>query len=229
MPNDLAIAIAVAIALSFLIAIIEIKQKSDADLLTCVSGFFLVYFIILSFGNSLTTLVASASLTDFLPAGNGDVSDGAKSMISPAAASVTVNNPAEKSALILPGPRWLWYASVGVFGFEVILKNLNVTMFGKGVLTINDWIQKAQNITVSEANKSHSIKSNAKVTSLANALRNKLSDTDLKTYAVAAIGDTEVQQLVQSTSATGGDEKLALGLAIASDDADNARAIIDAS
>ncbi len=31
----------------------------------------------------------------------------------------------------------------GVFGFETVLKNTNITMFDKGVLTIQTWIEKA--------------------------------------------------------------------------------------
>ena len=176
MPSDLSIAILLAIALSLLIAIIEIKLNSDADLLTCVSGFFLIYFLILGFGNSLTTLIASTSLTDYLPVENGGIADGANSLVSPGGAeSLTNTNPAEKSALILPGPRWLWYAFVGVFGFEVILKNMNLTLFGKGVLTINDWIQKARDVTVAGAIKSQTTKNVAHLNNLANTLRMSLA------------------------------------------------------
>ncbi len=31
----------------------------------------------------------------------------------------------------------------GVFGFETVLKNTNITMFDKGVLTIQTWVEKA--------------------------------------------------------------------------------------
>jgi hypothetical protein len=38
---------------------------------------------------------------------------------------------------------WLFSAFFGVFAFETILKNTNVTVLDKGVLTIQDWIKKA--------------------------------------------------------------------------------------
>jgi hypothetical protein len=40
---------------------------------------------------------------------------------------------------------WFWFFAVffGVFAFEAILKNTNITLLDKGVLTIQDWIKKA--------------------------------------------------------------------------------------
>jgi hypothetical protein len=39
----------------------------------------------------------------------------------------------------------------GVFGFETVLKNTNVTMFDRGVLTIQNWIEKALNAAAGAA------------------------------------------------------------------------------
>jgi hypothetical protein len=39
----------------------------------------------------------------------------------------------------------------GVFGFETILKNTNITMFDKGVLTIQDWITRSLNAAAGAA------------------------------------------------------------------------------
>jgi hypothetical protein len=46
------------------------------------------------------------------------------------------------------GPAWFWVSFLGVFGFEAIVKNINITMFKTGVLTINDWIDKAMGSAV---------------------------------------------------------------------------------
>lgn len=230
MSGDLSIAIYLAIGLSLLIAFIEVKRRSDADLLACVSGFFCVYFLILAFGNSLTTLIASTSLTEFLPnEGLGDPDSAAPTSSSEASESMPDPKPMDERTLTLAGPPWLWYAFVGVFGFEVILKNMNVTMFGKGVLTINDWIEKARDVTVAGSIKSQAAKNVAEVSKLANALRDKLNDKELIAHAVNSIGHVEVEQLKERTAKTGGDENLALALAIVRHDVNNAKGIIKAA
>jgi len=38
---------------------------------------------------------------------------------------------------------WFFAAFFGVFAFETVLKNTNVTVLDKGVLTIQDWMKKA--------------------------------------------------------------------------------------
>lgn len=46
---------------------------------------------------------------------------------------------------------WFWFAFVGVFGFEVLLQNINLTFADKGVLTISDWINEARDPAVAAA------------------------------------------------------------------------------
>lgn len=48
-------------------------------------------------------------------------------------------------------PPWFWYVFIGVFGFEAILKRVNLTFSGIGVLSINDWITKARDSAVADA------------------------------------------------------------------------------
>ena len=41
-------------------------------------------------------------------------------------------------------------AFIGVFAFQGVLGNTNITVFGKGVLTIEDWITKAKNAAIAK-------------------------------------------------------------------------------
>ena len=43
-------------------------------------------------------------------------------------------------------------AFLGVFAFHGILSHTNITMFGKGALTFEDWLAKARANTVAQAN-----------------------------------------------------------------------------
>lgn len=49
----------------------------------------------------------------------------------------------------LPGSPFIWYSFIGVFGFEALIQKINVTIFDKGVLSINDWITMAKASAVS--------------------------------------------------------------------------------
>ena len=216
MLSDLYRAIILAFVLSFILATIEVKRESKADLLPCMSGlFFFFYFFILAFGNSLTTLIASTFLAEYLPKEGLGISNSA--------------NSANLPNLTLYGPPWIWYAFFGVFGFQGILKNMNVTMFDKGVLTINDWIRKALDLTVADAIESQAKKNTVEFQKLASNLRDKLNEEDLNTYAIHAIGHDEVDELKQKMAQGEGDIKLALALAIVNHDVDNAIAIVKAS
>lgn len=75
-----------------------------------------------------------------------------------------------------------FYAFFGVFAFEGVLGNTNVTIFDRGVLTIQDWIAKARDPAIARA-----ISNNVRlITNSANrsaqGLRQKLSEPELNTY-----------------------------------------------
>lgn len=61
-------AIGIAVAASFLLALIEVPNKSRTSLYSCLVAQAAFYWLVLSFGNVVTTLLASLSVTK-LPAG----------------------------------------------------------------------------------------------------------------------------------------------------------------
>lgn len=116
---DFAWAISIAIGLSLLIAFIEIPSQSKSQIRACFVAPSFIYWVVLSFGNGITTLLASLAV---------------------------VKLPASLAPYYS-----LFMAFFGVFGFETVLKNTNITMFDKGVLTIQNWIEKAANAAVAAA------------------------------------------------------------------------------
>jgi hypothetical protein len=105
-------AICIAIAASLFIALIEISSKAKTTKLrACLVGPSFFYWAVLSFGNTVTTLLASVAVVK-LPTSLSDF-------------------------------YFLLSPFFGIFAFETVLKNTNITMFDKGVLTIQNWIDKA--------------------------------------------------------------------------------------
>jgi len=173
--SDLLSAFAVAVALSVLIALIEVPVRSKAGLRACLSGTFVFYCLVLSFGNVITTLLASLAVVD-LPS-------------------------------TLSQYYFMLSAFFGVFGFETILKNTNITMFDRGVLTIQTWIEKALNAAAAAAIQKQEDTNEEERSQLITRLM-KLSDQEINTRILHKLGTPAVPQLEQAAKASSADIKL---------------------
>lgn len=170
-PEHLVWAIVIAIALSSVLAAIEIASESKKPLRSClvVQSFF--YFCLLTFGNVVTTLMATVLVTRMDPG--------------------------------LKPYYFIFAAFIGVFAFETILKNTNVTVLDKGVLTIQEWINKA--LTAAAA---ATIVRDIQRTDIANGkLAKRLSaipEIDLNTFVVLklAAGSTNIVQQLDTMAMT---------------------------
>jgi hypothetical protein len=111
-------------------------------------------------------------------------------------------------------PAWFWYAFLGVFGFEAILKNLNLTFADIGVLSINDWITKARDVAVAdviEVDVIHKLQ-------MANALAAKLKAlpvNELNAHVSNILGNGQVTVLDAAASTEAADPQLMKALALA--------------
>lgn len=111
-------------------------------------------------------------------------------------------------------PAWFWYAFFGVFGFEAILKNLNLTFAEIGVLSINDWITKAKDAAVAdviEADVMYQLQ-------MANALAAKLKELpvdELNTHVIHILGNGQVGVLDAAANSESADPQLMKALALA--------------
>ena len=127
----------------------------------------------------------------------------------------------------LPGPNWFWYGFVGVFGFEALLQNINVTMFGKGVLSINLWISKARDNAVAAAIRSNTVRKTPRAHWLANRLT-AIPMQQLNAYVVQGLSDERLAELDRTAQQTGADPALIKALALAHEVPDEAEAVVRA-
>jgi len=98
-------------------------------------------------------------------------------------------------------------AFFGVFGFETILKNTNITMFDRGVLTIQNWIEKALNAAAAAAiDQQENLKREAE-TRLVDKLM-ELPEVELNTRILHKLGPETVSKLEAAAKASSADSKL---------------------
>ena len=94
----------------------------------------------------------------------------------------------------------------GVFAFEAILKNTNITMFDKGVLTIQNWIEKALSSAAAAAiDQEENFKQDEE--SLLVEKFMKLQETEINTRVLQKMGAGAVQKLEAAAKGSSADPK----------------------
>jgi hypothetical protein len=201
---ELLYACGLALAFTVVIAVIELVSKSKSRVpIGLVSSEFLVYLMILIVGNIATTMAASGVGVTL-----------ATAEAEPGGADVEPAESRIDSERSIPGPMWFWYAFVGVFGFEVVLQNLNITFASRGVLTISDWISKARDQAVAEAIKRQTDAIAATAQRLASRLQT-LPAADLNAHVLQLLGAQRLQEIETAAQQSGANASLAKGLALA--------------
>lgn len=122
-------------------------------------------------------------------------------------------------------PSWFWYAFIGVFGFEAILKNVNLTFSGIGVLSVNDWITKARDVATADVIEADVLRKEKEANVLASQLK-QLSIAELNAHVNQILGGNQVNELDQQAVACSADPKLVKALALAKGNYSAARAIL---
>jgi hypothetical protein len=97
----------------------------------------------------------------------------------------------------------LMAAFAGVFAFEGVLSNTNVTVFGKGVLTIDDWIEKARSSAVEFAVERHARGLQDAVLKAAEALRG-LPEDQLNAHLLRVLGTPDKLAEIETMAAKSG-------------------------
>jgi hypothetical protein len=117
-------------------------------------------------------------------------------------------------------------AFAGVFAFQGVLSNTNVSFFGKGVLTIDDWIDKARTASVEAALTRHARNERDTIMRMATALQ-ALDDDQLNTHLLNSGGATIVIANIEArATSSGANVKLYKALILATEFPDHARAIV---
>jgi hypothetical protein len=120
---------------------------------------------------------------------------------------------------------WFWYAFLGVFGFEVLLQNINVTFLNRGLLSISDWISKARDSTVAAALSAEANSGSKRAQLLANRLQN-LDDADLNAQVLNLLGQSRLDELTRTANDMSANPKLTKALALAYEKYDKAKDIV---
>lgn len=201
---EISIAILITILLSSLIGFIEVKNNSDSDWKSCLTTSFFIYLTILSIGNTATTLTAFSILSK---SSNNNVENNS---------DTTKNNSRENNSLEL---LWFWSAFTGVFGFEIMLKNINLTFSDKGVLSINDWINKALDSAVATA-VAKSVNSNIQTSTILVGKLRQLNENELNAYVVQFLGRERLTELENNNPENNIDLILIKALAITNETSD---------
>jgi hypothetical protein len=183
-PEHLAWAIVIAIALSFVLAAIEISNESKKPLRSCLVFQSFFYCCLLTFGNVVTTLIATVLVTKMDPD--------------------------------LKPYYFIFAAFTGVFAFETILKNTNVTVLDKGVLTIQVWINKALTAAAAAAIERDIQRTNIENGKLAKRL-SAIPEIDLNTFVALKLSGGSpsiVKQLDNAATTNNADRRLYKAYAI---------------
>ena len=177
-PNSAILLSAVlSLLLTFIQITVDAKTNNIRGILTLS---FIFYSLIMIFGNTITTLASASIIDNFFSESSGN----------------------EEKEITLSGPAWIWYSTLGVFGFEAIIQKINITFFDQGVLSINDWLTKAKksataatlvkivDLEIQDAQK------------LALQLTQKKDSASIHTFASIKLGTNEYQNLVSTVGNT---------------------------
>ena len=167
---EIAAAIGIAITVSLFIALIEIPRKArTTKFRACLVGPSFFYWVVLSFGNTITTLLASVAV---------------------------VKMPASLSNYY-----FLMAPFFGVFAFETVLKNTNITMFDQGVLTIQNWIDKGLDAAAAAAiDRQETIKQEEETRLVAKLMER--TEKDINTRILNKMGAGKVETLDAAAQAS---------------------------
>jgi|HubBroStandDraft_1064217.scaffolds.fasta_scaffold95640_3 hypothetical protein len=166
---------ALAILISLVLAAVQVPQRSKTSLRSCFIVQSFLYWLVLSVGNVVTTLLASTAVI--------------------------------KLPVNLSQYYFLFCAFFGVFGFQGILKNTNITMFDKGVLTIQDWIENALNGAAAAAIAHEDRRNSAAENRLVELLMQR-TDQDINTRVLTKLGANAVTELNAAANASAANPKM---------------------
>jgi hypothetical protein len=214
--GDIGLALIIAVLFSLVLCSIEVRRSSkNASLANCATPSLLLYILVVVIGNTSTTLLVAASVPDEISA---PAVGQASSPTPPLRDSTLISRVLRKAP-------WFWYAFLGVFGFEVLLRNINVSFLNKGLLSISDWIAKARDGAVEAAVKAEADSITRNTQALVAEKLCGLEAGKLDAQVVTLLGAARVSELTAVSKKTGADLKLLKALALASEKYDLASAI----
>jgi hypothetical protein len=189
-----------SLLLTILIAAIELTWTSKTKRLPPLHLNVIIYILILFVGDAFAgiaawrmahSVVQSSATSNATPKDPTSGSD-AKPVDNRRASATTPDTKESgdfsSEAIVLVA------AALGVFGFQGIMQKVNISIWDKGVLTLDDWISKARDNAVAAAVASHAKAEHLEFVTLATALKAMLV-ADLNTLVVEIVGEGKVAEL----------------------------------
>jgi hypothetical protein len=125
----------------------------------------------------------------------------------------------------LPGSPLFWHAFFGIFGFQTVMKHTNITVFDKGVLSIEEWTRKAlDNAVVASQGRYAESTMNAEFETAEQL--NKIDEQRLNAYIEQYLGTGKAVELQRAAEASGSAPKYYKAWALAQAKPRQAAAII---
>nr|VFK09848.1 MAG: hypothetical protein BECKLPF1236A_GA0070988_1002811 [Candidatus Kentron sp. LPFa]VFK25698.1 MAG: hypothetical protein BECKLPF1236C_GA0070990_1002412 [Candidatus Kentron sp. LPFa] len=200
MGSEMICAVSVAALFSILLVVIDISRESPFSRAALLNGPVLLYLAIVIMGNMFSTMLAPALLA---PAAVADFLAN-----TPFAPTIPDDSCFDLS------PRCFLLAIIGVFGFEIVLKKINVTFSDLGVLTLKEWIGLAKKAAVAHAVNVGAWERERKAQAVAQRAVT-LSDEIINAYLIDLMGQQPLAQLEAAATAGNADPKLVKALALA--------------
>jgi len=113
----------------------------------------------------------------------------------------------------IPGPKFFWSAVLGVFGFQGVVKNVNVSVRDVGLLTIEEWISRAREMAVATAIRRQAVAEQVASMEIAGTIK---GHGDLNAYVLHHLGPGAVASLEKVAKDNGADPALVKALSLAS-------------
>jgi hypothetical protein len=211
------------LVLTVLVAGIELARNSKLAARPPLASAVVIYVMMLFIGNVAAAFLALPVARSLVPPvrGAADVRQGPRA---PKGSPVALEGPVTTDDDGYPLEVYLLVdAFLGVFGFQGIIKNVNLSVYGKGILTIDDWISKARDNAVAASVEHYSAKEQAMTVSLAKQL-SKLEATTLNGAVLATLGEGQVATLEALAAKEKADPMYIKAYAVAQKDPKQARA-----
>jgi hypothetical protein len=184
----------VSFLLTLLIAVIELTWTSKIKRLPPIRLNILIYLVILFVGNSFAGIAAwRMAHTVIQPSATSSASPtepgGAKSKSSEGPLLTAPDSgDLPKEAFVLLA------AALGVFGFQGIIQKVNISIWDRGVLTLDDWISKARDNAIASAVEADAKKEHKEFVKLATVLK-AMPVKGLNSLVVDLLGEGKVAEL----------------------------------
>lgn len=168
MNSDILIAILFTFILSLVIYLIDLTSSSERSRIKPLFSFSpVIYFLILFLGNVITTLIT---------------------------ASYIESGEAIQGISLFQSYSWFWFSIIGVFCFETIIQNINITYYEKAVLTISDWIAKAKDRAVAKVIEKNIEIEQDEIQLLSSKIL-KLPESEINTHILDYLGNDRFEKI----------------------------------